>query len=75
MNKVFKGVKCPYGGQYDVDSMACRICCYYVRNVVTFIWCSHPDAEKPEEKKQALKKSKPIAKASKRAVGRLKKKR
>lgn len=48
--KVFKGVKCPYGGAHDVDSVACRLCCYYCRNVGTFIWCSHPVDERAKEK-------------------------
>lgn len=50
MKKVFKGCKCPYGGAHDVDSTACRMCCYYSRNVGTFIWCSHPVDERAKEK-------------------------
>lgn len=54
MEKVFKGSKCPHGGACDVDSIACRLCCYYCRNVGMFIWCKHSIEEKANEKEQSV---------------------
>lgn len=71
MEKVFKFCKCPHGGVHDVGSVQCKLCCYFCRDVGTFIWCSHPVNETAERKPDAEKKTatrKPVT-TKKRAKG------